>query len=103
MDEEQPLAARRQTPSPCRWWKPGPCPTLPRDMASRLSNPFQFGSRRLSPPDDIVPRLVRSHAMSAAVELDALPIVDFSTLGASDAADRALARELDAIFSGIGF
>jgi isopenicillin N synthase-like dioxygenase len=41
--------------------------------------------------------------MSAAVELEALPIVDFSALGASEAADRALARELDSIFSGIGF
>lgn len=41
--------------------------------------------------------------MSATATLDALPIVDFAGLGTSDAADRALARALDTIFSGIGF
>ena len=41
--------------------------------------------------------------MSATADLDALPIVDFSALGTSEAADRALARELDGIFRSIGF
>ena len=41
--------------------------------------------------------------MSTTVELDALPIVDFSELGRSEADDLALARELDGIFRGIGF
>ena len=41
--------------------------------------------------------------MSATVEADSLPIVDFATLGTSHAADQALARQLDEIFSGIGF
>ena len=41
--------------------------------------------------------------MSATADLDTLPIVDFSGLGTSEAADRALARELDGIFRSIGF
>ena len=41
--------------------------------------------------------------MSNTVEHDALPIVDFSALGTNEAADSALAGELDAIFRGIGF
>ena len=35
--------------------------------------------------------------------MDSLPIVDFSGLGSSLAADQALAGELDAIFRGMGF
>jgi isopenicillin N synthase-like dioxygenase len=35
--------------------------------------------------------------------MDTLPIVNFATLGTSDAADRALAQELDTIFRGMGF
>ena len=41
--------------------------------------------------------------MNAKLERETLPIVDFSALGSSEAADRALARELDGIFRGIGF
>jgi len=41
--------------------------------------------------------------MTTTADLDTLPIVDFAALGTSDAADRALARDLDSIFSGIGF
>lgn len=41
--------------------------------------------------------------MSETVEADTLPVIDFGDLGRSPAADLALARQLDATFSALGF
>jgi isopenicillin N synthase-like dioxygenase len=41
--------------------------------------------------------------MSAAVATRELPIIDFAALDGSEAGEAAIARELDATFSGIGF